>query len=361
MQEEPNKKIQELNNSDYPFLGKPIPITEQRWNSEVDILVSIYCIAYMHENFIRDAIEGFLMQQTTFKVEIWIHDDASTDNTANIIKEYESKYPQLFVATYQVENQYKKNPKTQSYIKPPIRRGKYIAPCEGDDYWTDPYKLQKQVDFMEKHQECSLCFHRSEIRYENQNGKMLYTPDFKGIKFFPQERLFFEGGSSAPTASLLFRRDLSEHVPEWRRISPVGDMPLKMLLFLKGRIGFINEVMAVRRLGNKGSWNDRVRNDKNQELIYLERMIRMLNEFDKYTDGKYVNDVRNLVMGYDIRGLRLGRTKSVVLHSNDFSKLFYSAGFLQKILIALAKNFSPIICKSPFLCKVWLKIFCKLS
>ena len=349
----------------YTPLKNPVPITQQDWSENVIPLVCTRTITFMHENSIIDCIEGILMQRTTFPVRVTIHDDASIDNTAKIINEYETKYPKLIKAWYQKKNTGSLRTKDE---KVRLRKsfydlqiGKYIALCEGDDYWTDPYKLQKQVDFMEKYQECSLCFHRAEIKYENSNGKRSYTQDFNGIKFFPPERLFYEGGSSAPTASLLFHRDLSLEVPEWRRISPVGDMPLKMLLFLKGRIGFINEVMAVRRLGNKGSWNDRVRNDKNQELIYLERIIRMLNEFDKYTDGKYVNDVRNLVMGYDIRGLRLGRTKSVVLHSNDFSKLFNSAGLLQKFLIALAKNFSPIIYKSPFLSKVWLKIFCKLS
>ncbi len=111
-------------------------------------LVSICCITYNHEDFIRDAIEGFLMQKTSFPIEIIIHDDASTDNTANIIEEYANKYPDLFVTILQSENQWSKGGGSiYARFVYPRARGKYIALCEGDDYWTDPLKLQKQVDF----------------------------------------------------------------------------------------------------------------------------------------------------------------------------------------------------------------------
>jgi glycosyltransferase involved in cell wall biosynthesis len=101
----------------YPFLSDPTPVTLQHWPDDVPPLVSISCATYMHESFIRDAIEGFLMQQTTFKVEIMIYDDASADQTAAIVREYEKKFPQLIKPTYQTENQFFKIPKTSKYIK----------------------------------------------------------------------------------------------------------------------------------------------------------------------------------------------------------------------------------------------------
>ncbi len=122
-------------------------------------LVSICCITYNHESYIRDAIEGFLMQKTTFPFEIIIHDDASTDDTAKIIQEYANQYPELFVTILQKENQWSKGIRPSPTYVWPRARGKYIALCEGDDYWTDPYKLQKQVDFMKENPDCSLCFH----------------------------------------------------------------------------------------------------------------------------------------------------------------------------------------------------------
>ena len=121
-------------------------------------LVSIVCITYNHERFIRDALDGFVMQKTNFPFEILINDDASTDKTADIIREYEAKYPNLFRCVYQTENQWGKKDVCRDILYPMIR-GQYVALCEGDDYWTDPLKLQKQVDFMESHPDFYICFH----------------------------------------------------------------------------------------------------------------------------------------------------------------------------------------------------------
>ena len=121
-------------------------------------MVSVCCITYNHAKYIRDAIEGFLNQKTTFLFEILIHDDASTDNTAQIIREYELQYPQLIFPIYQKENQFSKgNSNNTLKFNVPRARGKYIALCEGDDYWTDPNKLQKQVNFLETNPDYSLC------------------------------------------------------------------------------------------------------------------------------------------------------------------------------------------------------------
>lgn len=123
-------------------------------------LVSICCVTYNHENYIRDCLDSFLMQKTNFQFEVIIHDDASTDNTAKIICEYVEKYPDLFVPILQTDNQYSKGIKPyQTYVYPRAK-GKYIAVCEGDDYWTDPYKLQKQVDFLESNNDYVLTCHR---------------------------------------------------------------------------------------------------------------------------------------------------------------------------------------------------------
>jgi glycosyltransferase involved in cell wall biosynthesis len=118
-----------------------------------DPLVSICCITYNHEKYIQQCLEGFLIQKTTFLFEILIHDDASTDRTADIIREYETKYPDIIKPIYQTENQYSKGVIVSAVYNWPRAKGKYIALCEGDDYWIDSYKLQKQVDFMEANPE----------------------------------------------------------------------------------------------------------------------------------------------------------------------------------------------------------------
>jgi glycosyltransferase involved in cell wall biosynthesis len=127
-------------------------------------------------NFIRDAIEGFLMQKTTFPIEILIHDDASTDGTENIIREYEAKFPDIIKPIYEKENQWVKGRRGSAVFNFPRARGKYIALCEGDDYWTDQYKLQKQVDFLEENNEYGLV--STAINCVDENNNLLECANY---------------------------------------------------------------------------------------------------------------------------------------------------------------------------------------
>jgi len=133
-------------------------------------LVSVDCITYNHEAYIRDALEGFLMQKTNFTLEVLIHDDASTDQTANIIRKYEKDYPNIIKPIYQKENQFSKGKNVFREFQIPRIRGKYIAICEGDDYWTDPLKLQKQVDFLENNSEYGLVYSNIDRLNEKTNA-----------------------------------------------------------------------------------------------------------------------------------------------------------------------------------------------
>lgn len=265
----------------YPFLKEKTQVTKQKWDSKVPPLVTIYCKAYMHENYIRDAIEGFLMQKTTFKVEIWIHDDASTDSTARIIKDYESKHPQLFVATYQVENQYKKRPKTDKYVKPPKRQGKYIAPCEGDDFWTDPLKLQKQVEFLEANPDYVMCYHR----HRKQRGSVVdkisrprNAKSFTGIELAGTP-------SGIATATKLFRNVyLNTRVKRPRRLS---DYMLNAYISNFGGCKFMPDISySVHRLHDGGVWTSKADNDKSFSAIKIK--------YDAYTYFKELNDQKRI-------------------------------------------------------------------
>lgn len=132
-------------------------------------LVSICCVTYNHAPFIRKCLDGFLMQETSFPVEILIHDDASTDGTDEIIREYSGRFPDVIYPLFESENQYGKGQHNEiDFYNYRRARGKYIAYCEGDDYWTDSRKLQKQVDFMENHPAFSVCFHRCQY-YDERN------------------------------------------------------------------------------------------------------------------------------------------------------------------------------------------------
>lgn len=141
-----------------------------------EILVSIQCLVYNHEPYLRQCLDGFVMQKTNFRFEAIVHDDVSTDGSAAIIREYAEKYPDIIKPIYETENQYSKRDGSLFNIMNAACRGKYIAMCEGDDYWIDPLKLQKQVDFLEMHPDYTLSCHRYKI-YNEETKEMILTPN----------------------------------------------------------------------------------------------------------------------------------------------------------------------------------------
>ena len=212
-------------------------------------LVSICCITYNHVKYIRDALEGFMMQKTDFPFEVLIHDDASTDGTADIIREYEQKYPDIIKPIYQTENQYSKGVEIFSTYNYPRAQGKYIALCEGDDFWTDKSKLQFQVDFMESHQEYSLCFHGAVTKGEEDiedNGffNHIEERDYDGIELLKT--------TTIPTASALFRTRYAKQIPinkdYW-----CGDIIVWLTMSQYGRIRAFKQKMSVYRQLSTGA------------------------------------------------------------------------------------------------------------
>ena len=251
-------------------------------------LVSVICTAYNHETYIRTTLDGFLMQQTDFPFEIIIHDDASTDGTTGIIREYAALYPQIIVPIIQTENQYSKggnwgHPKT---VNPHIR-GKYVALCEGDDYWTDSGKLQKQIGYMEKHPDCSMTFHP--VNYE-ENGKVTGTDQHgQDERDFTAEDLIKGGGAFCATSSLCCRTDAYTQYPRFRTMAEIGDYPQQILMGLLGRVHYFPEIMGVYRFKASGSWTKNAYKPEGSLAMYklAVNQTRWMTEFDCYTDHRY--------------------------------------------------------------------------
>ena len=251
-------------------------------------LVSIACITYNHSKFIREAIEGFLIQKTTFSFEILIHDDASTDGTDQIIKEYELKYPDLIFPIYQSENQYSKGVRRilATFVFPKCR-GKYIAICEGDDYWIDSQKLSKQVIFMRQHPNLSMSFHAARYDYLDGSGRSKMHRH-KGRQFLKAKEVIMGDGRFFPTCSSMVRRDVFEDFPAFFYHSPVGDIPMALNALAKGDVGYIDEIMAVRKVGVPGSWTKkRTEINFDQKIDFLIKLASMRNAFNKHTGFKF--------------------------------------------------------------------------
>jgi glycosyltransferase involved in cell wall biosynthesis len=223
-----------------------IPVTEQQWPIDEQIVLSVSCLAYNHESFIRDCIEGFLIQRTSFPIEILIHDDASTDGTAAIIAEYATKYPRLIKPIYQTENQLSKGVKVTRVYNTSRAAGAYIALCEGDDYWTDPFKLENQVCFLRENPEYSLIAENSMVQDLVNDKEYVFSE-------LPETDLTIEqllGKRIFGTASTMYRKKIViDYGPE---LPVSGDIGLWCYLATKGKVRYFTRISSVYRRGLQG-------------------------------------------------------------------------------------------------------------
>lgn len=202
--------------------------------------VSVLCITYNHEKSIGTAIEGFLSQKINVPYEIIIGEDCSTDNTASIIKVYHKKHPEIIKPIYRKKNIGYMNNFVDTFNN---CNGEYIALCEGDDYWIDDRKLKKQIDFLERNKDFSLCSHAVKTVFENVIAKDPFVTPLKISSF--QDIL--DHGHFIPTLSIVFKRSALERLPQWFNELWVSDIPLIMLLTLNGKNYYFNDIMGVKR------------------------------------------------------------------------------------------------------------------
>ncbi|MFT4222179.1 MAG: glycosyltransferase [Dysgonomonas sp.] len=240
--------------------------------SEQNILVSVSMITYNHEKFIAEAIEGVVMQKTNFPFELVIGEDCSTDNTRAICLEYQKKYPDIIRLRLPEKNQ----GMMLNWINNiESGQGKYIALCDGDDYWTDPYKLQKQVDFMEANPDFALCSHSA---YTLMCGQLDENIEMRQDVLTTEDIILKDWGLL--TASIFFRKE-AHKTPDWYYTVKNGDYALQLIVSLSGKIKFLPEYMAVYRqhLGGMSSTL--------KPLNQMAWMVYLLHEFDKYTNKKF--------------------------------------------------------------------------
>ena len=242
-------------------------------------LVNVMCLTYNHEKYIEDALQGFLIQKTDFPFEVLIHEDASTDKTAEIIRKYEKLYPNIIKPVYQTENQWTKDKEVIRKAQYDRVKGKYLAYCEGDDYWTDPYKLQKQVDLMENDEDISLSFSNALIK--NIDGTMhLYKKKVSKL-FFSTEDIIKE--YFILTATIMLRTKYT--IKKNQRFKNVvnADWLKQLLCSSYGKIACINHPMTVYRQ-HELSLSRMIRKDPWQRY---NNLALMFDTFDKFTANKY--------------------------------------------------------------------------
>lgn len=251
--------------------------------------VTVICTTFNHVDYVKDALEGFVNQKTTFPFEVIVHDDASTDGTAEIVADYGNLYPEIIHPILQSTNKHVLGVNIwREYILPKIK-SEYIASCEGDDYWISSMKLQKQYDFLESHREYSACLHNALILDYGSDCAYLSERNLADKdKQFAQ--LILEGGGRInPTASIFYRMSCRG---TWKR-APVGDHFLLMSLASKGKIRWLSTPMSVYRFMAKGSWSVRdaaVRNVAeryNYHTQYIEALEAMNESTNHIEDSAF--------------------------------------------------------------------------
>lgn len=289
------------------------------------MLVSINCTAYNQEAYIRRCLDGFVMQKTNFPFEAIVHDDASTDKTATIIQEYAEKFPQIIKPIFEHENQWSKGNLDQIMLN--ACQGKYIAYCEGDDYWTDPYKLQKQVDFLETHPECSSVFGNFTV-YDERNGFL------KTMKFSKKRYVMFDvlSGLMPGLHNICIRR---EAFCQEITLSVNEDMQINYKCALTGQLAYIDENFSVYRITGKGVATSRSAADKQETAfshwyqMHKELGFKYNRALAKYESYLVLGELfHNLNINYVSSCYKLLRKYSIDSKSFHFWRNYYALKYL---------------------------------
>lgn len=332
-------------NKEFNFepLAEPITVTEQVWPAGTRPLVHTRTMTFMHEDYIRDCIEGILMQKTTFPIQVLIHDDASNDNTIEIVKEYEQKYPSLIKAYYQKENSYSKPDKhlrRESFML--WRIGKYEAICEGDDYWIDPLKLQKQVDFLENNEDYGLVATSTKIYIEKRDK-------YKNNKLKEADYSFedFILGNRISTLTSCFRTDLLmeylKNINPYEQRWYLGDYPMWIYMSKKMKVKFLPDITAVYRKREESMSNT---NNLDKQFFIEKQKHLIRNFFKNYFDCS--PDLKNKI---DLVSYREAEIIAVKLNDREYCKEILS--FYNKNKYYGLSFFLKLYLKNPYLLDVF--------
>lgn len=313
-------------------------ISKEREKMGTDIKVSVICCAYNQEQYIEDALKGFVSQKTDFDFEVLISDDASTDQTPDIIRRYEKEYPELIKPLYLTENQYSKG------IYPGVllmekAQGQYYALCEGDDYWTSDHKLQRQFDALEMHPECDMCAHSAlKVRPHDCKPIGMIEP-MKEDGILSMEKVIDGGGDFIATNSLFFRKSIVQNPASYTRLYAI-DYAYQMGGAARGGIVYLQETMSAYRRGADNSWTVLMMNSqKDLRINYINKMIKMLDLVNEETEYKYQDSIQHAQLKYEFQKDTLNRDIRSV-YSKKYSDLRDQMSSKRKTILFL-QCFAP--------------------
>lgn len=299
-----------------------------------EITVSVICTAYNHEKYIRKCLDGFIMQKTNYKFEVLVHDDASTDKTPEIIREYQNKYPDIIKPIYQTVNCYSQGIDIIKDIIFPNVNGKFVALCEGDDCWVDPLKLQEQYDLLNENETIHACYHN--VQHISEKGELLNT-------YFPKSRI----NSGMLTSKMLLTNyfhlcslfirtsDFNSLIHErFAKLSLATDGIMLRFLANLGYVYYIDKVMSYYRENSINSWTERIRNDSEYKLQCIRKEIESLEAYNEYTN-KFLKIINEKILGRQILIYCITGDPNIIYNSK-YKKSFFQLTFHFKLLFISA-------------------------
>ena len=300
--------------------------------------ISIICNAYNHEKYIAQALDSFLMQKVNVPVEILVHDDASPDKTADIIRSYAEKHPDVILPIIQTENQASQGRSITPMIQLPRARAKYVAFCEGDDYWTDPDKLQLQYDFMEQHPEYSICCHAYSM--VDKDGKLIEERrDLDADGVVPIEMLIGNQLLVPHFATMLVRRECLQGYDKYFLGKHCNDMLLRLYCHAQKPIWYLNRNMSCYRRFTESSWTVKVGQDREKFLKVLKDTAAFLEKYDEYTGRRYTEAIRKELVHRHFEIALLEGDYRTAIKSQDYR----NASLKRKVGIAVGAVFPKLI------------------
>jgi glycosyltransferase involved in cell wall biosynthesis len=298
-------------------------------------LVSILMITYNHEGTIGQAIESILEQNTDYSFELIVGEDCSSDNTRNIVLNYQKQYPQIIRLITSDKNVGMMNNYRRVIQE---ARGKYIALCEGDDFWCDSAKLQKQIDVMEADPSITLCFHNVRFLYgDGSRSQKQFKWRFRD-RFYQPRDVICMGGEFYKIVSAVIRRQVLSDPPDWYLQAPVGDWAVSLLSALNGKVYYLNDVMAVYRSNIPNSWSQMMYSNP---AIYKEHLFHSMKTRKMANDasGRKYEKCFGRRIGRDIKWLiifnQLSEEELLLIREEYFELLSPIDRFLVKAIKAL--------------------------
>lgn len=314
-----------------------------------EVMVSVCCITYNQEKYIGKALESFLAQKTDFDIEIIVHDDCSSDNTVSVLKMYQKKYPNRIKLVLQHENQRSKGKAIFREILVPTTIGKYIAFCEGDDFWSDPYKLKKQVDVLENNPECSFCAHLVQVVDEKGNKlkkTIPNTPMESGVIDADQWREYLKYDIFVQTSSYMIRGDVARKYSaenlEYLKNAPVGDLFYQIYSAEHGSLYYISEAMSCYRSFSTGSWSSTTHFNNEKRLDYYRRMIEIFKKYNCSTGYIYNDFCLERIRSAELDEAILQKQYDLLM-CNDYQKAWKKFSFKKRFRVRVCKNFPFLI------------------